>query len=274
MSRNRMRWTVVVGAVLGILVAGALLYMREPEDSSSHLQDKAKRVPPGTTLRRNGGEQATERALHQLMDSAQLAAVYFDQVKYEQAQTVLERSVAILEEAREPDVRRGWLLTGFLARLGEVHIAKREYAEAESVLQRAMEVLDGRPGPSQPYVLGYVLALLGEVHRDQGEHAEAESAYGRSLAILEQAAHADPWPLAAALSGLARARAHQGKCEEAETLYRRAVAIWEKVSERRLVEDLQDLAALLRHTGRESEAEALEARARAVRSSGSKDEEE
>jgi tetratricopeptide (TPR) repeat protein len=61
---------------------------------------------------------------------------------------------------------------------------------------------------------------------------------------------------------------NQGKYAEAEPLYKRALAISEKAlgADHPAVADvLENYASLLRTTGRDSEAEKLEARASAIR---------
>ena len=76
---------------------------------------------------------------------------------------------------------------------------------------------------------------------------------------------------AESLNNLALLHAAQGDAAAAEPLYRRALSILEKTDTSRadaLDRVLDNYAALLHETGRDADAEALEARARILRAAG------
>ncbi len=74
--------------------------------------------------------------------------------------------------------------------------------------------------------------------------------------------------MAASLNNLAELYLLQGRYTEAEPLYKRSLAIWEKAlgaEHPDVATSLENYSALLRETGRGSEAVKLETRARAIR---------
>ncbi len=74
--------------------------------------------------------------------------------------------------------------------------------------------------------------------------------------------------MATSLTGLTVLYHAQGRYAEAEPLYERALAIWEGAlgpEHPNVATGLKNYAALLRKTGRNSEAAKLEARAKAIR---------
>ena len=79
--------------------------------------------------------------------------------------------------------------------------------------------------------------------------------------------------MATDLNNLALLFHAQGRTAEAEPLYQRALAIWEKAlgpEHLHLAKGLQNYAALLRKTGRGSEATKMEARAKEIRAKHAK----
>ena len=114
---------------------------------------------------------------------------------------------------------------------------------------------------------------------DLGRYAEAEPLAERALAIREKALEPEHPRVAASLISLARLYKAQGRYAEAEPLLNRGLAIKATnlkrglaIREKALGPDhpdvatsMENYASLLRQIGRNSEAEAMEASARAIR---------
>lgn len=115
---------------------------------------------------------------------------------------------------------------------------------------------------------------LAGVEAAQGAYDAAQPLLERALAIRQTALGAEHALTAESLSNLALLYAAQGNAAAAEPLYQRAVAILEKPDGVQRREDLgrvlDNYAALLYETGRDSQAEALEARARDLRAAAVK----
>ena len=93
-----------------------------------------------------------------------------------------------------------------------------------------------------------------------GNHAEAERLYRRALAIKERAQGPDHPDVGMTLNNLAVCCTAQGRFVEAEAFYQRALAIFEATlgPDHPHVAACRENYALLRETGRASEALALE----------------
>ncbi len=112
-----------------------------------------------------------------------LAALYYNQGKYTEAEPLYKRALAIVEKTLGPEHPR--VATG-LNNLAALYDAQGKYAEAEPLYKRALGINEKAFGFDHPEVATN-LNNLAEVYRAQGKHAEAEPLYQRSWAIAEKA---------------------------------------------------------------------------------------
>lgn len=158
-------------------------------------------------------------------------------------------------------------------RRGETHMAlatvlfeQERYAEARSHLERTVAIFETAPGGDHALV-ATALDALALTHMREGGYAEAEPAFGRALAIFETEYGPDHGDVGQVLGNLAGLYLADGRYQGAEPLYRRSIAIKEKTFGGRHSEVGQALASfaiVLRMIGREAEADAVDAGARAI----------
>jgi tetratricopeptide (TPR) repeat protein len=178
----------------------------------------------------------------------------------------------LLAELREEERKGGedLALAGTLYRLAILRRQQGEFAEAEQLYRRALEIRERVQGPNHPDV-AMVLNNLAALEVAQGSYDVARPLLERALAIRQTALGDDNVLTAESLSNLALLQAAQGDAAAAEPLYRRALSILEKTNTPcpdELTRVLDNYAALLHETGRDVDAEALEARARVLRAAG------
>jgi tetratricopeptide (TPR) repeat protein len=139
-----------------------------------------------------------------------------------------------------------------------------------------LAIRERKQGPAHPDV-AMILNNLAAVYAAQGKYDAAQPLLERSVQIRQTALGEDDVLTAESLNNLALLYAAQGKPAAAEALYRRAIAILEKqdaapraATQGQLPRVLDNYAALLYDTGRDREAEAMEARVRLMRATGSR----
>jgi len=180
-----------------------------------------------------------------------------------------ETERGLLAELRKEE-RKGTedlALAGTLYRLAILRRQQGEFAEAEQLYRRALEIREREQGPNHPDV-ALVLNNLAALEAARGNYDAAQPLLERALAIRQTALGEDDVLTAESLNNLALLHAALGDAAAAEPLYRRALSILEKTGTARgdeLARVLDNYAALLHETGRDTDAEALEARARVMR---------
>jgi tetratricopeptide (TPR) repeat protein len=136
--------------------------------------------------------------------------------------------------------------------------------EAEQLYRRALAIREREQGPNHPDV-AVILNNLAGLEAAQGNYDAAQPLLERALTIRQTALGNEHGLTAQSLNNLALLYAAQDNAAAAEPLYQRALAILEKTdepAEGELERVLDNYAALLHDTGRDTEAAALEARAR------------
>ena len=154
-----------------------------------------------------------------------LATLYLDQGKYDQAEVLYKRVVAIREIEFGPDHPS---LATSLEALAWVEFKRGKPAEARTKLERAMAIYERALGPDHPALVP-VLTDLGRVYESIGDLAACGPVLDR-IRALNVRAHGDGGLVHAsdltAASNLARL---QGDGERAEALARRALAVAQAV---------------------------------------------
>ena len=193
----------------------------------------------------------------------ELAAVYFVQGRYAEAEPLFKRALAIVEKVKGPEHPDVALA---LANLATVYEAQGRYADAEPPYVRALAIWEKAKGPEHPDTVPG-LQWLGMLYYTQGRYAEAEPLLKRTLAIWEKAKGPEHPDIAALLQKVAGIKTDQGRYAEAEPLLKRALAIWEKAKGPEhpdVAPEINNLAALYYQQGRYAEAEPLLKRALAI----------
>ena len=203
-----------------------------------------------------------ERNWEQYMDAAAFA---FQDAHYEEAEEwflAAERVAAGFEPA---DPR----LALTLGNLADFYHAQARDDEAEPLYWESLALLEGIDGPDAPRVARFVADLAG-FYTVLDRYEEAEPLFLRALDTLEWElgpAHLDVLMVRTGLAGL---YLQQTYYTEAEAIYLEVLATMldtPDADQDLLVIVLQEYALVLRQTDRESDARALEARARALRDS-------
>lgn len=185
-----------------------------------------------------------------------LAGIYLQQGRFEEAQSLFDRSISIAKNALGANHPH---LGAMLNSAAESYRVQGRYAEAEPLYKRAlaisMDVLD----PAHPEV-GKMLGNLALLYGDQGRYTEVEPLLKRAIEIAEKALGPEDPGLITALSNLAALHRRLRRFPESERHYKRAVTIAEKALDTNhpsVGTVLNNLAILYMSTARYSEAEPL-----------------
>ncbi|WP_417913316.1 tetratricopeptide repeat protein [Candidatus Electronema sp. TJ] len=233
-----------------LLPAGQMAYQmgeyQQAEEWLAHL----------LAIREQEGEENAELGLA-LND---LAGVYADQGRYEEAEPLHKRSLEIREKKLgkdHPDVAES------LNNLALLYDSRGRCEEAEPLYKRSLEIWEKALGKEHPHVAA-ALNNLAALYDSRGRCEEAEPLYKRSLEIWEKALGKEHPHVAVSLNNLAALYYSQSRYEEAEPLYKRDL----EISEKSLGKDhpdvaasLNNLALLYKSQGRYEESEPLYQRA-------------
>ena len=185
-----------------------------------------------------------------------LAYIYKAMGKYEQADPLYQRDLAITEKALGKDHPSVATTLNNLARLYE---SQGKYHQAESLYQRSLDIREKKLGSDHPKVASS-LNNLATLYESQGKYHQAESLYQRSLDIWEKTLGKDHPSVATTLNSLALLYKSQGKYDQAEPLYQRSLEIRAKVlgnDHPDVGQSLNNLALLYDSQGKYHQAEPL-----------------
>lgn len=186
------------------------------------------------------------------------------QRKYEEAADIFKKVIAMREKMFDPEHPD---IPAAMLGLADVYDSQGRFTESEPVLHKAMTLIEKIHGVDSPY-FAWGLILLGIHHERLGEFAEAIPKLQRSLIIRDAAWGPNHPEIVFSLTALARSHMGLGEFAEAERDFRRALTISEASAGANhlwVTEILDPYARLLRITGRQPEARALEDRAKAIR---------
>ena len=192
------------------------------------------------------------------VDYMNLAITYKRLEKFEEAEPLYQSAVEIQEKVLGPE-HPGLAKT--LNNFGNLYLDQELYEEAEPLLLQALELSEKALGPDHPDV-GLRHMNMGLLRWRQNRYEESEEHQLRALEIFEAALGPDHFMVGGALYQLGAFYDDRQRPSEAEERYRRSLAIYQQVYEPGhpdLQSVVTDLAVLLRASGREAEAEALEA---------------
>jgi tetratricopeptide (TPR) repeat protein len=188
----------------------------------------------------------------------ELGLVYLEMADYIQAEKILQRAIAIVEEHQAQETTSG---ADAFAAWGVALETACKNAEAIQWLSKALatrERLAGRNSrPAADAINDLALA-----YRQRGDLAQAESLYRRALQVYRQSS--DAGSLVVVLNNLGRVLVEQRQYKEAEQLYREAIGVAQQQlgpAHPDVAIGLSSLAKLLIARHKFSDAEALLRRA-------------
>jgi tetratricopeptide (TPR) repeat protein len=187
-----------------------------------------------------------------------------DRARYEQAELLYKRALAIQEKALGPEHPNVATSLNNLARLND---EQGRYEQAELLYKRALAIQEKVLGPEHSDVATSCNNLAGLYDR-QGHYEQAKLLYKRARAIQEKVLGPEHPDVASSLNNLAVLYSNQGRYEQAELPHKRALAIREKalgLEHPDVAQSLNNLAVLYSNQSRYEQAEPLYRRALAIR---------
>ncbi|HEY4033613.1 MAG TPA: toll/interleukin-1 receptor domain-containing protein, partial [Ktedonobacteraceae bacterium] len=154
-----------------------------------------------------------------------LALLYHDQGKYEQAKSLLQRSSALKERV----LRARHFSATTLNNLVLLPHDQEEYEQAKLFYQQSLTTTEEQAAEVEPSETATRLNNLALLYFAQGKYEQAEPVYLRALDICEKVWGTEHAQFATTLDNLALLYRSQGKYEQAELLYQRTLTIKEKV---------------------------------------------
>ena len=145
--------------------------------------------------------------------------------KYPEAESVIQRSLAIREKVLGPDHPE---IATSLNNLATLYYYEGKYSEAEPLVLGSLAILEKNLGQDHPNV-GRSLGNLAELYTIEGKYREAEAIHQRSLKIIEKHLGQNHPDVAISLNNLALLYFFEGKYSEAVPLYQRSLSIFENL---------------------------------------------
>lgn len=112
-----------------------------------------------------------------------LAALSIDQGRYAEADTTLQRAIALMESAGATDTLH---FAAALTNAGELSLREEQPAEAERSFARAVGIAEGQAPPASTPILQRSLAGLAESMRAQGRDDEADALAPRLAKLCQK----------------------------------------------------------------------------------------
>ncbi len=192
-----------------------------------------------------------------------LARAYYKQGKYDLAEPLFKKAIAIDE--RNGESARSSLATD-VESLGRLYYRQGLYAKAEPMYKRALALREKKGGAYQDSDYAFLLNYLADLYDEQDRFAEAEPLYEQALLIAEKTLPSDDPQLAVYMCKMAQIYREQNKNAEAEALYKRATTVVEKSGNKHeaLIGTLTKLAGLYVEQRRFTEAAPLLDRALSI----------
>jgi tetratricopeptide (TPR) repeat protein len=153
-----------------------------------------------------------------------LAALYRDQERYPEAERLLMLSMSIRDNILGKQNPKDPMLAAGLRELAVVRMAQGKFAESLPLLERSLLIEESFVGRTNPN-LASTLINLGRVHFNLQNFEQAEQFLDRALQIQENSLGRQHSGLAPALSTLAEVFRQTGRDAEAETVDARVAGL-------------------------------------------------
>jgi tetratricopeptide (TPR) repeat protein len=194
-----------------------------------------------------------------------LSIAYMQQKKYDAALKTTKELLPLQEKAlgkENPEVAATCNNLGFL------HNKLKNYKEAEFNYKRAMGIREKKLGTFHPEVAACAAGLAEVYDRTGGSVNDAELMYKKILTIEEKNLGPKSEEVGISLNDLAEFYRTHDKLPQAEAAYKKAIQIFEKQPKKKnaeLATTLENYALLLQKLKRNSEATAMQNRAKLLR---------
>ena len=182
------------------------------------------------------------------------AAALINGARYEAAEALEEKALALREQALGPDSPA---VANSLHQLGNIYHLKGDYPKSETAFQRALAIREKTSGAISSDVFT-LLSGMGGLYFDMGELDKAEQFMQRALGLQEHLPGLDSLRVAALFNNLALVAYGKGDYRKAEPLFERALAIEEQAfgpESPELTDTLDNLSALDQAMGNYLKAE-------------------
>ena len=232
-----------------------------------NIAPKQKTSPAGSySIRLLELRAATEndRTLQQARDLHAQSLSLYRAGKYDEAQPLSERALAIREKAVGPD---NLDLASILDQLAILLSVKADYLKAEPLFQRALKIREVERGANHPDV-AYSLNNLALFYQFQGEYERAGSLFQRAIDGFEKALGPEHPILAHPLNNLGVLYLYKADYVNAERFFRRSLTIREKflgLEHVDVAQSVGNLAIVYLEQAKYAEAEQLYQRALLIR---------
>jgi len=244
-EHERARWRKQVLQVLSTLFPG----------TTTATWRRCERLLPHVLL--YATETKEQEESRELATALESAAVFLREIgQYEQAESLFQRALRILEQILGPE---DLAVASPLDNLADLYNRYGKPKQAEPLAQRALHILE-QAGQSEHPRAVYPLTELARTYQLQGKYEQAESLFQRALHILEQAGQSEHPRAVFPLWRLADLYNRQGKYEQAEAFYQRALYVERQGKEpepARVAYFLESLTRLYRKQSKDTEAEPL-----------------
>jgi tetratricopeptide (TPR) repeat protein len=175
---------------------------------------------------REGAEPLDERDPHFLQYLYLLAGTRYAQARYEEADAIVLRALALLQQVAPP---ANLLTVQLLMLRGDIlHLYRGHHVEAERVLKEALAILLKLVRRDDQLVI-VLLARLGRLYRARGLYQEAEQHLQEALTIGEQKPGPKGLELVETLDQMAHLYQIQHRYQDAFLLLKRALTITEEL---------------------------------------------
>lgn len=214
--------------------------------AAENLLNKAKEI----TIREHG-----QKSLEMALNDANLAMVYFNQGKLNEAESLHRKSIAIKKQLAPstPSVAIS------LLNLANVLNKKAEYVEAEGLIREALKIHKDVYG-SRHVESAKALNNLAQNLQEQGDYPQAEKLFKESLEIKQSVMASSNPSIAIAFNNLAALYKIQYKFELAEKYFRDAYEIYTTrlgANHPQVISLLSNLALVLSDQGKFNESAKL-----------------
>jgi tetratricopeptide (TPR) repeat protein len=221
-------------------------------------------------LRRASAIWQTSDPRNAITPLTNLAAAYLGLGQYRSAETVLHEALPRAETVFGPDDARTVTLETYLAQSA---FNRNDYKAVAAWGERVLATARRTHLSADP-ALAIALDNLGMIYRTQGRVNDSSSLFADALAVLQRGGHSTGPPWISALEGAGLSAFDARRYPEAESLLNGALARSEETfgpQHPQTARLLRERAAVLRKTGRKSEARSLEARAASIERQSAQD---
>lgn len=196
------------------------------------------------------GEQQMDNDLVSASTLDRLATLYWRQGRYQEAEQLFQRALAIGERYLGCDHPE---TTIYLNDLALLYYEQGKYRQTEMLQERALLTAQRRPAPE----LAQTCDNMARILEAQGKYTQAEQLYQRALMIWEQLPGSPHPSMTFCLNNLGMLYVKQREYDLAEPLLQRALTVHQQSlgpGHPRTATSLQNLARLLREQGEYEEA--------------------